>query len=65
MMDHLPMTEANWALAAWAFGQMHTGLWALPETVGFEYSGIGLWQAITRTEVLREQVPRLYALCHP
>lgn len=61
-MDHLPMTDTDWDVLAWAIEQIRSGAWSTPWVGGFEYSGTGLWQTVTKTEVLREQLPRLYHL---
>jgi len=63
LLDHLPMTDRDWAFFAWAMEQIHSGNWAQPWVVTFEYGGVGpLFKAITDSSVLAEQVPRLYEL---
>jgi uncharacterized protein (UPF0276 family) len=63
LLDHLPMTAADWEFVSWAMAQVHNGIWRTPEIVAFEYGGIGpVFQAFTNTETLAEQVPRLYQL---
>ncbi len=63
LLDHLPMTAADWQFVDWAMAQVHDGAWRTPEIVAFEYGGIGpMFQAVTSAEVLAEQIPRLYAL---
>jgi hypothetical protein len=63
LFDHLPMTGPDWDLFAWAMEQAHAGRWNWLEMVTFEYGGVGwLFGAFTKTEVLAEQVPRLYKL---
>ncbi|MDX1992436.1 MAG: DUF692 family protein [bacterium] len=64
-MDHLPMTDEDWGLVEAAFGHIASSRWAAPETVGFEYSGVALWQAVTEIEILRADVPRLWSVVHP
>lgn len=62
-LDHLPMTEDDFALCGWAFDQLKSGAWKQPWVVSLEYGGIGaLWEALTDEAVLSEQVPRLYEL---
>lgn len=62
-MDHLPMTEADWAFAAWALDHIRAGRWGQPWVVALEYGGVGpLWAAVTEADVLAAQVPRLRAL---
>ncbi|MDX1995477.1 MAG: DUF692 family protein [bacterium] len=65
-VDHLPMTEADWELFEHVLGQITSRAWGKPWVIAFEYSGIGpFWQAVTQTDVLRDQVRRLYAAVHP
>jgi uncharacterized protein (UPF0276 family) len=60
LMDHLPMTEDDWALAEWVFARVHAGAWRRPDLATFEYGGVGPdWEAVTLEDVLAEQVPRL------
>ena len=63
VIDHLPMTASDWRFVGWAMGNVRTGAWRAPRVVTFEYGGIGAWfSAVTDSDVLREQVPRLHAL---
>lgn len=62
-MDHLPMTEPDWAFAEWALAQIRAGAWCEPWIVSFEYGGVsGAWEAITERAVLENDVPRLYEM---
>jgi uncharacterized protein (UPF0276 family) len=62
-IDHLPMTEVDWEFFAWAMRQIHSGAWAQPQIVAFEYGGLGgFFGALTDTEILATQVPRLCAM---
>lgn len=63
LVDHLPMTEADWELFAWSMEQVHSGKWKQPWVVTFEYGGISsLHAAITDVDMLANQIPQLYAL---
>jgi uncharacterized protein (UPF0276 family) len=63
LMDHLPLTEEDWAFTARALGHIHRGDWGRPRLVALECGGIGsFWQVVVDGSVLREQVPRLYNL---
>ena len=63
LMDHLPLTDADWAFTAWAMAQVREGAWGQPWIVTLECGGVGpLWEAITEADVLADQVPRLHAL---
>lgn len=62
-IDHLPMTEDDWAFYDWAVKQLSSGAWKQPHMFSLEYGGVGaLWQAMTDTDVLAAQVPRLYRM---
>lgn len=64
-LDHLAMTEADWALAEWAFGRIRAGAWRAPEIVAFEYGGIGeMFEWRSDINVIAANTPRLYALVH-
>lgn len=61
--DHFAMTEADWALTEWALEQIRAGAWREPETMAFEYGGVGerfAWRS--DSAVIAEQAPRLYQL---
>ena len=61
--DHLPMTAADWEVTEWAIEQIRLGHWREPDTMAFEYGGIGekfAWRS--DAAVIAEQAPRLYAL---
>lgn len=61
--DHFAMTEADWAMTEWALGQIRAGAWRKPETMAFEYGGVGerfAWRS--DAAVIAEQAPRLYQL---
>ncbi len=63
LLDHLPLTEADWEFTAWAIDQVQRGAWGQPRVVALEYGGVGpLWEAVTDADVLADQVPRLYDL---
>lgn len=61
--DHFAMTEADWAMTEWALEQIRAGAWRKPETMAFEYGGVGdrfAWRS--DSAVIAEQAPRLYQL---
>ena len=61
--DHFAMTESDWAITEWALGQIRQGKWQTPDTMAFEYGGVGeqfAWRSDER--VIAEQAPRLYEL---
>jgi uncharacterized protein len=65
-MDHLPMIDADWEFFAWAIAQIHSGEWAEPHIIAFEYGGVGgIWGAISDTHTIAMQVPRLGAMINP
>jgi len=62
-IDHVPMIEWDWPIMEWAAEMMRNGRWASPWVVSLEYGGVGkLFEAVTETAVLTEQVPRLYEI---
>ncbi len=61
--DHFAMTAADWAMTEWALEQIRAGAWREPETMAFEYGGVGerfAWRS--EAAVIAEQAPRLYQL---
>lgn len=61
--DHFAMTEADWALTDWALAQIRAGKWRAPETMAFEYGGVGekfAWRS--ERAVIAAQAPRLFEL---
>jgi hypothetical protein len=57
------MTDEDWAFYGWAIEQLRDGAWKQPHMFSLEYGGVGaLWQAMTDTDVLAAQVPRLYEM---
>lgn len=63
--DHFAMTDDDWAVAEWAVGQIRDGSWREPDTMAFEYGGVGerfAWRS--DADVIAAQVPRLYQLAH-
>lgn len=63
--DHFAMTESDWETAEWAVEQIRAGAWQKPDTLAFEYGGVGKRFAWRSDEaVIAEQVPRLYQLAH-
>lgn len=62
-LDHLPLTEADWAFTARALARVGGGAWGRPWVVALEYGGVGaIWEASTDAVVLREQLSRLHGL---
>lgn len=62
-VDHLPMTDSDWAFFTWSLGQIENGIWSEPWVITLEYGGIGgMFAPITDREVLQRQVPRMYDL---
>ncbi|MCB0212054.1 MAG: DUF692 family protein [Anaerolineae bacterium] len=62
-LDHLPLIDADWAFCEWLMQGLRAGDYGNPWLVTLEYGGVGnRWDVMTDKAVLREQVPRLYAL---
>ncbi|MFZ5813803.1 MAG: DUF692 family multinuclear iron-containing protein [Bacillota bacterium] len=61
--DHLPMTEADFALAGWVLEQIREHRWPEPWVVSLEYGGIGpAFEWRSEASVIAEQAPRLLRL---
>jgi len=62
-MDHLPLTDADWEMTAWALEQIHSGAWSEPWVASCEYGGFGgFFEATMDEAVIKEQFPRLNEL---
>ena len=65
VMDHLPLTEADWDDYGWMLAQIRSGAWAEPWVVALEVGGVGhFWGEVATRMPYLEQVPRLYAELH-
>lgn len=63
MMDHLPLTDEDWAFTTWAMGEVKRGAWGRPHAIALECGGVGpLWEATMDRATLADQVPRLARL---
>ena len=63
--DHFAMTDADWEMVEWALGRIRSRAWRHPETMAFEYGGIGeLFAHRSDAAVMAAQAPRLYALAN-
>ncbi len=61
--DHFAMTESDWKVTEWAVNQIRQGKWRQPDTLAFEYGGVGEQFAWRSDEaVIAEQAPRLRQL---
>ncbi len=62
-MDHLPFTDADWDMTAWAMHQIRRGAWGRPWVASCEYGGVGgFFEAVLDEDALQQQIPRLYEL---
>ncbi len=63
LRDHLPLTPDDVAAVRGAVARVRAGAWPAPETVAFEYGGVGpVFEWRTDRGVLAEQVPLLAEL---
>lgn len=63
LLDHLPLTAADWEVMDWAAAELRQGKWGQPNIIAIECGGTGpLWQALTDIDALASQTPRLRAL---
>ncbi len=61
--DHFAMTDHDWEITEWAVGQIRAGKWRKPDTMAFEYGGIGeKFEWRSDAAVIADQTPRLYQL---
>lgn len=61
--DHFAMTDDDWSMAEWVVGRIRDGQWREPETMAFEYGGVGeLFAWRSDADVIAAQAPRMYAL---
>jgi len=63
MVDHLAMTDEDWALFEWVLGHVARGAWPAPHIVACEYGGVGeifAWR--NDPQVLLTDVPRMVAM---
>jgi len=60
MTDHLPMSDDDWPIMAWAAQQLRSGVWRTPWVTSLECGGVGpFWEATFTADEMRAQVPRL------
>ena len=63
LVDHYPMTDADWSLTEWALDNIHNGVWPEPKIVGLEYGGTGgFFGSNSDVNVLVRDIPRLREL---
>ena len=61
--DHFALTDEDWHVAEHAIAQIRAGRWRHPETMAFEYGGIGeKFAHRSESAVIAAQAPRLYKL---
>jgi uncharacterized protein (UPF0276 family) len=65
LQDHLAILEADWPWLDWTLENITAERWGQAHLLAFEYGGTGeFFGRFSDPEVIREQVPRLYRLCH-
>ncbi len=61
--EHSPMRQPDWEITTWALDQIRRGLWHKPETLAFEYGGVGeRFAGRSEPAVIAEQWNRLHKL---
>lgn len=62
--DHMPMMAEDWPIVEWAFEQINAGAWRMPETIAFEYGGIGRLRKRcgSEREAIASAIPRFHVL---
>jgi uncharacterized protein len=60
LIDHLPMTAADWPELEWMAAQISSGTWQAPWTIASEVGGVGsFWELVIDRTTYLEQVPRM------
>jgi uncharacterized protein (UPF0276 family) len=63
LQDHLEVLEADWPVLEWVLERIESGEWPQPWLFVFEYGGVGdKFAGRSETEIIAEQVPRLFEL---
>lgn len=63
--DHLPLLDSDWQRLEWVLERIRSGAWPQPDTLAFEYGGIGpTFEWRSESSVIEAQVPRLFRMCH-
>jgi uncharacterized protein (UPF0276 family) len=63
LQDHLSILEADWPFLEWALDRIHSGRWAVPWLLAFEYGGVGdKFAGRSDPAVIADQLPRIYHL---
>jgi len=65
LQDHLSILDDDWEWLDWVIKKMRTKEWGQPHLLAFEYGGTGeFFGRFADPDVIAEQVPRLYEICH-
>jgi uncharacterized protein (UPF0276 family) len=65
LTDHLEASPADWQALETVLGNLQRKEWSQPWMLAFEYGGIGeAFEWRSDPQVIAEQAPRLYSLCH-
>lgn len=63
LQDHLEILQPDWEILDWVLERIECGDWRQPWMFVFEYGGVGeKFAGRSETQVIAEQVPRLYDL---
>ena len=61
--DHFMLTDEDWEIVELAIAQIRAGAWRHPDTMAFEYGGIGeKFAHRSESSVIAAQTPRLYEM---
>lgn len=62
-IDHHPLSPSDWHITEWVLDRIRAGMWSAPWVAACEYGGVGpAFEDRSRSDVIAEQIPRLYAL---
>jgi len=63
--DHLEILDDDSPWLDWVIEKVNSKEWGQPHMLAFEYGGTGyFFERFTESDVIAEQVPRLYSICH-
>lgn len=59
MQSHFEMQKSDWELLDWSLSCIKNRTWSTPNTVAFEYGGVGpAFEHNSESDILKEQVPK-------
>lgn len=63
VLDHFPLTDADWQLTDWSFQRIREGRWLQPGMVTMECGGLSpMWAAMSSPVILEQQLCQLHQI---